>query len=655
MFCLPPDLGDKFLSKIADGTIDANKLAKMTSKERHAFFEKQLGKENATSVNSLFESKLLLKNQQLGFTTWARKVAGITPEVRRDLISRIQKLDHILSEEDEKKFLHDLASTKLGVDVTHSEAMRIATLSKKISANKDKVRNDGTFNSETERLNYGRSIVDLDNYVQDLKTRAGGNIVQKLKDSPRDTILSAPSKTAGLAKSLKATLDNSVIGRQGLKTAFTHPTVWARNSLKTFQDAWKELGGKNAMDEVKADVLSRPNAINGLYKKEKLATGTIEEAFPSTLPERIPGLGRVFKASESAFTGFQYRTRADIFDKYVEIANKSGADIQGIGKLANSLTGRGDLGKVEPIANSLNNIFFSPRLLKSNIDTLSAHLLDKNIGTFARKRAALNTLKIITGIGAVLALAEAIRPGSVEWDPRSSDYGKIKIGNTRFDVTGGMSSLVTLASRAGPLVVGKNGYVKNSSTGQLKKLGSGVGQQNGTDLIYSFAENKLSPAASVIKDMLKGQDFNGNKPTVPGEAKNLLLPLPISTYQELKSDPKAANNLAAMISDGLGISTNTYGKTTTKWDPTSSAKLAGFSKTVGKDKFEKANQDFNEQYDKWFSDHNKNIRSLPDSEKQSLVSSAKSRIQDNVLKKYGYSYKRSNSSNQKKKLLQTIR
>jgi hypothetical protein len=116
-----------------------------------------------------------------------------------------------------------------------------------------------------------------------------------------------------------------------------------------------------------------------------------------------------------------------------------------------------------------------------------------------------------------------------------------------------MSSLVVLASRLLTL------SSKSSTSGKVTKLDSGkYGAQTGADVFVNFFENKLSPAASVIKDLMNQKDFSGNKPTIKSEASNLLMPLPITNAQELYGDPHAANPILAMIADALGIATNTY-------------------------------------------------------------------------------------------------
>ena len=403
--------------------------------------------------------------------------------------------------------------------------------------------------------------MELQNYVADLKGQANKLSLVDLKN-PGKLAIKAVDTVAGNAKAIKASMDNSAIFRQGWKTLWTNPMIWAKNAQKTFVDMFKTFGGKKVMDELNADIVSRPNY--DLMRKAKLDVGVVEEAFPTALPEKIPGLGRIYKASQDAYTAFVHKTRADVFDKYIDIAKRSDLELdnvqlESIGKMVNSLTGRGSLGRGEPVAGVVNNVFFSPRLLKSNIDTLTAHQFQKGVTPFVRKQAAINLLKIVSGTAAVLAIAKIIKPESVELDPRSADFGKIRVKDTRFEVSGGMASIITLASR---LITSST---KSSLTGEVKPLNARTkdgkpmfGAQTGTDVIYTFFENKLSPAASVVKDLLKGQDFEGNKPTVGSTTKNLFAPLPATNFLELKNNPNSANILLSMIADALGIGTNTY-------------------------------------------------------------------------------------------------
>lgn len=560
-FCLPKEFSDQFIAALKAGKIVPEQLIAMSSAERRAYLGEIVGEANAKPVNALLESKLLLKDQKRGMVTWAKQVSGITPQARHDLIARIEKMDRILDPADAHAFLEDLAAKRLGTDVSLTEAKTIAKLSQNATRLLENIDRNSPRGSAS-RMEYGRALYDLGDFVSGLKREANKMTREEVKQAPGRALGRGVVNAGGLVKSMKASLDNSAIGRQGLKVMFTQPRIWARNSLKTFDDIVKTFGGKDVAREVQAEVLSRENALNGAYKKEKLAIDSIEEAFPTSLPQRIPIAGRAFKASEAAFTSFLYRTRADVFDRYMEIAQKSGADISGIGKVANSLTGRGTFGqRGEAAASIANNLLFSPRLIKSHVDTLTAHAFDSGISPFARKQAAINTLKIVGGIAAVLAIAKAVDPDSVDYDPRSADFGKIKVGATRFDVTGGLSSLATLAAR---IALGSS---KSSTSGKITRLNDPKAYKGPTteSIIGDFTQNKLAPLLSALLAVNRGYDKYTKKPVnlSTGEGaknlvKTLVAPIPVTNYEELQKHPDAANILLAVIADELGFSTNTY-------------------------------------------------------------------------------------------------
>lgn len=560
-YCLPNFAAEAFKEKLVSGEINPEKLSSLSSEERRTFFSSFLGETNAKNINTLFESKLLLKNQQQGIINWAKTVGGMKPEVMRDLLSKVNKMTEVLTPANKQAFLEDIAAHQLGIKtVTLEQAQKISELAHRVNETQAVMesgpRRSNGIATPTE-TSYGKARTDFSNYVADLKLGANSmTIGDRLKPANYGKNI---VDFAGTTKALKASFDDSAIGRQGWKVLMTHPKIWLDNSVKSFVDIVRQLGDKQVMNEVSADIVSRPNY--SLMQKAKLAVGTLEEAFPTHILEKVPVLGRLYKASQTAYEAFMYRTRADVFDKYIEIAKKTGVDItdqtqlESIGKLVNSLTGRGHLGALEPVANVVNNVFFSPRNLKSHIDVLTAHQFQKGVTPFVRKQAAKNLVKIIGGTAAVLATANAIMPGSVEIDPRSADFGKIKVGNTRFDVSGGMASVITLAARE------ITQSSKSSTTHKVTKLNSGkFGAQTGVDVLVNFGQGKLSPSASVVKDILQGTDFQGKKLSVLGEAKNLFVPLPITNYEELKNNPDSAPILAAMIADALGIGTNTYSR-----------------------------------------------------------------------------------------------
>lgn len=555
-FCLPQFASDTLKGKFKTGELTPEKLQSLSPTERHSLFAEILGETNAKQVNALFESKLLLKNQQLGIIRWAQQVLGMKPELLKDTLAKVQKLDKLMEKAELDVFLEDLVEKKLGIHVSEIEAGKLVDLARTVENKKQLIKED-SLNGSSERLEYGLANALFKEYVSQLKTETTSlKFKDYLKPENWGKVL---YNMAGVTKSILSSLDNSFFGRQGIKVLFTNPDIWIKNFLKSWGDIGKELGGIDSSIPVKADIYSRQNALNGKYQRMKLAVGiATEEAFPSSLPTKIPILGRLFKASESAYNNAALRIRADLADRVIRQAEKNGIDMtdsfqaESLGKLVNSMTGRGSIGKFEAVGKELNAALFSIKFLKGNIDTLTVHALDKMSG-YARLQAAKNLLKIVASTAGILYIADQLWPGSVEKDPRSSNFGKIKIGDTRFDISGSMAGINTLVSR---LITGKT---KSSITGKVTELGGDkYGALTRMDILYNFAEGKTSPALKTVIDQLKGKNFQGEKPTLKSTIIGVGVPLPIMTYDELQKNPNSADLFLSMILSELGIGVNTY-------------------------------------------------------------------------------------------------
>lgn len=599
-FCLTKDKSLELKRKIKNGELDPQKLAEMTSEQRHAWFAKFLGEDNAFQVNALLERKLLLKNYKLGLINGIKQLTGMTPQVRQDLITRIGKMDKILNPADEKMFMKDLANKALKLDFSQEEAKTISDLSRKMQDLKTKADAEGKFPTEKDRLDYGMSNVLLKKYIDDLKLES-----RKIgfKEQPVKYVANALAEIPGIMKSAIASFDNSFWGRQGIKTFWDFKTskYWVKNFLQSWRDIGNQLKAKGkiwtsgddaVMDSIKADIISRPNAVNGKYKAGGYGLDVMnEEAFPTSIPEKIPLLGRVFKASETAYSGGALRLRADLADRMIKIAEENGINTldpkqaKGLGNMISSLTGRGSLGKGEVFAKEANVLLFSVKFLKANIDTLIAPLreVSERIGLtkaategerFAIKQSANSTLRIIGTMATVLTLAELLSPGSTDNDPRSTNFGKVKIFGHWTDISGGMASLLTLASRLIPTVHdGKKSYWKKDANGKWTDLGSGkFGMPTPWDILFGdtgFLGGKLSPFAGIIKDKWAGKDFNGQVPTLENIIKGNITPLSIQTYEQLQKDPASSFVFGSMLLDALGfsVSSNIAPNTQTKLIP----------------------------------------------------------------------------------------
>lgn len=567
-FCIPKESVDKFLAALKDGTINPEKLAEMSSTERRMALEPLLGKDAAIEANKRFEQKILTKNLEQTAVTWAIDVAGLKTRVRQDIISKIQRMDErILDPKEEAKFLADLAAQKLGVEVTFEEVKQINKLSKKID---ELQKHNGDLSNNDKRLEYGHAVVALRRYVEERKEATLPSVRDHIQNKQYiEAVKQIGTGTAGNSKAINSSMDNSSIFRQGWKVLWTHPTIWTPNALKSFKHLVTYKNQQQVLDALDADIVSRPTY--DLMKEAKLDVGVNEEVFPTTLPEKIPGAGRIYKATENAYTAFVRKTRADVFDAYIKIAKSQNLELtpnelQSIGKMVNSLTGRGNLGSLEGVGNTINVFFFSPKFLKSQFDVLYQPFGGAKSGgvrsNFVRREAAKNLIKMAVGAATILAIAKMLMPDSVETDPRSTDFGKIKIGKTRFDVTGGLGSVIVLLARFATHTS------KNAETGEMKDLlDPKFGGQNVLDVVVQFFEGKTSPVGSVLRDrLLTGETFEGKRPTVLGNMRDMFVPLPFrtgkdafydaQTYKQDSMLKKGGRIGGTVTADMLGIGAN---------------------------------------------------------------------------------------------------
>lgn len=278
----------------------------------------------------------------------------------------------------------------------------------------------------------------------------------------------------------------------------------------------------------------------------------------SNLAEHIPVAGRGVRASGRAYTAFLNKFRADAFDNYLLLAEKQGRDItdekllRSIASWVNHATGRGSLGRFESSAVELNALLFSPRLIASRLQLLNPVYYGK-LDPFARRQALQGMAQLLGGVSLTLYLAK-IGGADVGVDPRSADFGKIKVGDTRVDVMGGFQQYIVAASR---LVKGE---IVSSSSGELVRLEGGFAEPSRADILQRFGEQKLAPVPAFINAALKNENFEGD-PFNPGrEFGRLFVPLgwesAYDTYQSTGNVPATAAGLGL---GSIGFGVQTYG------------------------------------------------------------------------------------------------
>lgn len=219
--------------------------------------------------------------------------------------------------------------------------------------------------------------------------------------------------------------------------------------------------------------------------------------------------------------------------------------------LINTSTGRGNLGRLEPIAEELNATLFAPRLMSARFKTINRTLNPMSYynGDPVTRKNALKQLMSITGTALSTAALFKTAGGDVELDPRSSDFLKGKIGRVRFDLMGGYAQYVVPASK----ILSATGQglglpidhsAKSTKTGEPYNLGDNAMSQTPFDVAETFFTNKSAPIASLIIAVMRGTDPSGKeidmKSLSPFEntIMKTIMPFMIQDFKELaEEDP----------------------------------------------------------------------------------------------------------------------
>jgi hypothetical protein len=216
----------------------------------------------------------------------------------------------------------------------------------------------------------------------------------------------------------------------------------------------------------------------------------------------------------------------------------------------NNATGRGNLGKLEDAAQVLNTAFFSPRLIASRINLLNPLYYTK-LPKEVRLMALKDMGKFIAFGGAILGLA-ASAGAKVEKDPRSSDFGKIKVGNTRWDTWGGFQQYIRIISQL------LSGETKSTNSGEIKELSADkFPYKSRGGQLMSFFRGKLAPVPGTVADILEGENVVGEKTTLAKKAYELFVPMIAQDIADgwKEQGPKAIGTVGLPSFFGVGVST----------------------------------------------------------------------------------------------------
>lgn len=418
-----------------------------------------------------------------------------------------------------------------------------------------------------------------------------------------------------MTRILSATAEWSFVLRQGmaltLRNLVSNPKTLAKAFKNAWDFQWSEKKTEDWLRKVKAQDYYPMLKESKLALTEPSAKMSAREEFTNSNWARIVWdmLGAPLKLkSEEAFqkwsnlnpmrgierasVGYLDTLRLARFLDGKQMLEKQGITFQDnpqaykdLADVINTFTGRASLGAAERHSEALTKIFFSPRFWASQIKTATPYAFyhfgkmregaDGYKPTVAQKEAIANySASVGITMSMVLLAASALNNDDdeetgVEFDPRSSDFLKIRLGQTRVDPWAGMQQQIVLTARLiaeAMTRMGKwEGAVKKES-GELLPMGyktPSVGEA-----LWKAVTNKLSPSASLVNEALTTKldkdgnvvDSYGNPFSLGDEVLERLYPMYFGTIKDLlKDDPTAMDGFLIFMA-GLGWGVSEYDK-----------------------------------------------------------------------------------------------
>jgi hypothetical protein len=335
--------------------------------------------------------------------------------------------------------------------------------------------------------------------------------------------------------------------RQNVVQVFSHPIRGGQG----FGKAVHSFFSKYTNEQIKNAIEESPNIQK--YEQMKLAILDRDETFNAKLLEKIPLAGEPFKAGNRHMTtwGNVIRTmRAD--DMIAKYPNLTKAELEAFGYWFNVSTGIGDISGLGPAAKAVSEVFFSPKLASSRPQALNALWKYRHLPR-VRAEIAKDLVKFVgVGTGMIYTVAK-LTGTSIETDPDSPDWGKIRIGKTSFDIWGGFQQWARLVARIGKQGARSVGLIDGEDIDPL-------------DLVWQFTSYKFAPNVTILRELLTGKTAVGEPTKAIGvdldnTTARALTTLFIQDIRDAYKEEGLGRALVVAPVTYLGIGVNTYDRT----------------------------------------------------------------------------------------------
>jgi hypothetical protein len=401
------------------------------------------------------------------------------------------------------------------------------------------------------------------------------------------------SDTVNSSRTIVTAYDLSAPFRQGGILSLSHPSCAARSYVNMLRAARSAKSARAVMAEIKSRRYYELYKDSGLYLAEEGKAA--EEVFKAVFAKKIPGVNM----SERAYNAYLNTLRADCFDSLLEalkassnkkmlkagnaayeqyvgslnptgfssldeaLASLKGAEksitseiivnginnkeLEAIANFVNAATGRGSIGAAEKYAQELSTIFFAPKLTASRWQMLMGQPLYQGSAR-SRMIIAGEYGKYLAGLATLYGLAK-LSGAQVTWNPRSTDFGKIRFGENRIDPLAGLGKHAVFAAR---IITGKFEGV----SGKSEPIYDDKGRNNVGDIFERYVRSTLSPLYGTAVTLATGRGIDG-KPYNASDIPYDLLPLSArDIYEQYRdNDPLTATAMSLLSVHGAGIDT----------------------------------------------------------------------------------------------------
>jgi hypothetical protein len=373
--------------------------------------------------------------------------------------------------------------------------------------------------------------------------------------------------------------DLSAVLRQGGFIGFAHPRLSLGNIGKMLQSLTSKEAAHRIGEEIKANKLYRQavaaklsftdsDAVSMQKHEEAHMSRWINEQIPAWL-RKIPVLGyaleqarRFTAASARAYSTFLNLLRMDTFELLVGAlsanpGSPTSKELNAVANYVNVATGRGKLPeRWRTASTAMNTVFFAPMNAISRFQLVLGQPLYGGTKR-TRKLIAAEYARYLAGVSVVLMLAQLGQDDDdppIETDARSSDFGKVRFGNTRLDVMSGMIQ---------PLV-----FMYRTLTGETKTITGKVRAIRGADIPYGgdnwfdvaarFGRTKLAPAVGGAVDLLSGENVVGQPVTTGSAVQQATIPMSFRDIAEAMEENGAPKGVILSALALLGMGMNTF-------------------------------------------------------------------------------------------------